>query len=88
MINLSKILIISILLVVSGCCSVCPKSGMYWDNPPQPISKNVEFEQKNEGLFLDKTSSANLLYNINEMQAYQKNLEAMIATMKKYYDAK
>lgn len=89
MINLSKALVFLFLIwAITGCCSQCPKSGMYWNNPPQPEKKPVEFLQKNGELVLSKESSANLLYNINEMQAYQKNLENMIATMKKYYDAK
>lgn len=88
MISLNKAITIISILVISGCCTECPKSGMAWDSPPTPIKKHVEFKDKNGELFLDKTNSVNLLYNINEMQAYQKNLETLVATMKKYYDAK
>ena len=87
--NLSKILSAICIIVIAGCISVdCPKSGMKWDTPPKPISKHVNFEQKYSGLYLDTVSSSNLLYNINEMQAYQKNLETLIEKMKSYYDAK
>jgi len=88
MISLNKTITIISILAISGCCTECPKSGMAWNSPPTPIKKHVEFKDKNGELFLDKTNSVNLLYNINEMQAYQKNLETLVATMKKYYDAK
>lgn len=86
MTNLSRILIISSIFLINGC--VCPKDHMEWQMPREPIQKHVEFKEKNSELLLDKTNSINLLYNIDEMEAYQKNLKLLVEKMKNYYDAK
>jgi hypothetical protein len=86
MTSLNKILIISFIFLINGC--MCPKEHMEWQMPRAPIQMHVEFKEKNSELFLDKTNSVNLLYNINEMEAYQKNLKLLVEKMKNYYDAK
>jgi hypothetical protein len=68
-----------------------------WDLPskPQqkpiksiPINKDKIFVPLEEGIFLNKESAKNLLFNIDELNIYIEKQNAIIESMKKYYNAK
>jgi PBP1b-binding outer membrane lipoprotein LpoB len=88
--------IVSIVLLSSlfftGCSTLSPKEE--WLTPPYPQMKDVKFvlsdEVKNptDGFYIDSKSAVNLANNIDELKAYSKKLEVLVAEMKKYYNAK
>ena len=59
-----------------------------WLMPDPPKKYSVSFQQKDGGLFLSKEDSKNLMLNIDELDAYILQLEALIKTMKKYHNEK
>jgi len=73
---------------IIGCKTIEPVKDVVWTLPEQPIEHPVKFAQKDNGLYIDKESSVNLLKNINGMDAYTEKLEALIIEMKLYYGAK
>lgn len=83
--KLIAILIVAICII--GCRTPQPNN-TEWAMPAKPFSYPVHFVEKDNGLYMDETSSINLWKNIDGMDAYAEKLEALIAEMKKYYGAK
>ena len=81
------ILFLFLLTSITGCKTIQPSSSE-WLMPVKPCSYPVKFEQKDEGLFINKQSSINLLKNIEELDAYIEKLELLVKEMKKYYGEK
>ena len=88
--NPIRILCLLAVLIASGCWTPKPSplEGAIWVMPSKPEHNKVFFTQYNNGLFLDLNNAINLLYNINENEAYTQKLELLIDTMKGYYHAK
>ena len=91
-------LIVAFSVVTSGCRTVDPLiRGMDWPEPSKPIEKRVEsiplkkgvtFTPASDGIFLDKESAANILFNVDELDAYIAKQIKLIEEMKSFYNAK
>jgi hypothetical protein len=83
----SKLVFLSLIAAcIVGCRT--PTAQITWPMPPKPTVYPVKFEPRDNGLYLNEESSKNLLKNVNEMDAYTEKLEALIESMKSYYDFK
>lgn len=85
-----KKLIVSLFIIICiiSCKTVNPIHNAVWDIPIKPVISPVHFVQKDGGLYINEISSANLLKNVDSMNAYTEKLEVLIQEMKKYYGAK
>ena len=87
-------LILALGLICSVGCSITKIEGnskvtsSKWLMPDSPKKYPVSFQQKDGGLFLSKEDSENLMLNIDELDTYILQLEALIKTMKKYHNEK
>ncbi len=87
--NIKKIVLFILLVIfINGCVGVKYRSKKTWNVPQKPKVLPVNFEELNDGLYIDFNSSSNLIYNINEMDAYIEKLEFLLKEMKKYYGDK
>jgi len=92
----SKILLLSLLFLVTGCWHtntgeiIFPSNyvAKAWIVPEKPEKYPVEFKKLDNGTYIDKQSTINLLKNIEEMKAYEEKLIVLIDEMKKYYKTK
>ena len=91
------VLTIVFSLSLSGCITPNGSKSIRWPMPEEPAKKQVqsksvrqgeEFSPQTDGIFLDETSAGNLLFNIDELDAYIEKLEMLIDEMKEYYKAK
>ena len=100
-IRLQTVLMIgfSLLMIGSFCgCATWGKSNhVEWIMPDPPKLKSTRFSTIKKGsnvvvnediMFTNEEGSKNLLYNIDEMDAYIKKLQILIAKMQKYYEGK
>jgi hypothetical protein len=81
-----------------GCRTVNPIiSGMDWPEPSKPIEKRVNsvplkkgvvFTPASDGIFLDKESAANILFNVDELDVYIAKQIKLIEEIKDFYNAK
>lgn len=97
--NLVIVLIIAFnAIFIAGCVTISPSEEVrVWPNISAPSKKNVNsiplfadkpFTPKTDGLFLDINSANNLMFNLDELDAYIAKQEALIKEMKRYYKAK
>jgi hypothetical protein len=74
-------------IILNGCRTTNPPN-IGWIEPSQPKKYPVTFVPMNGGLWMDKTSSENLLKNVEEMDAYTEKMEALVEHMREYYGDK
>ena len=96
----SKIALIigsSLLIINCGCMTWDNSNHVKWTIPNQPKISPVTFisvkadannKLKEDIVYMNLEGSKNLMSNIDEMDAYIKNLLALIAQMQKYYEGK
>ena len=53
-----------------------------------PIYKNKTFTPSTNGIFLDEDSAKNLMFNIDELDAYIEKQQLLIKEMKEFYKTK
>jgi hypothetical protein len=61
-----------------------------WTLPEKPINKDykIKFESKDGGLWLDETSSKNLLKYFDDIDTYNLKMENLVKEIKKYHGDK
>ena len=82
------IVILLLIIGIIGCKTIGFASKAEWIAPDKPKEYPVKFSQKDNGLYIDAQSSANLRYNIEELDIYIKKLEALLSEIESYYGFK
>jgi hypothetical protein len=88
-----------IVLIIAFSCNGCISnmSSAKWETPEKPLkrqvislplSKGIRFDVEQDGIFIDSQSAINLLYNIDQLDAYIEKQEKLIQAMKRYYGAR
>ena len=91
LINASKTFSSLLFLIFLGCSTVQPLENHEWMAPSKPDFKSVDIEPINStttilrGYYLDSENASNLVYNIENIQAYIKKLELLVNKMAEYH---
>jgi hypothetical protein len=94
---LATILIIVFNFLILSCITIDNNQRVDWLEPSNPIKKQIKsiplrkgqlFIPSEDGIFFDKESSSNLVFNIEELDAYIEKQKMLIEQMKRYYKAK
>lgn len=97
-----KILVTNLIIVFNcllllGCFTFDSSTKGKWPEPSKPMKKDVEsqpvyqgqnFVVPHDGIYINRESANNLLFNISELDGYIEKQKALINEMKSYYNAK